>query len=235
MGRVQLTDANMGGDGSITADPGAAYSAGDTVPVSNTGGGWNFNQYNPYVYGNVQSNPGGYAPPAPSYNPPPASPSFGVGTSAPGAYGGGNTPAPQAAPVQTPDQWLAGDSTFQGQENDYNSQLKAFLDRLNQQKSDYNTDFQTAQNAFNKNMNQNMLALGEDWTSRGMANSGLFNQARDLATSNYADQQNGMNTANKRALANFDQQGNDRQSEINQAIENARQQSLARMAANQSF
>ena len=135
----------------------------------------------------------------------------------------------------TPDQWLAGDSTFQGQQNDYNSQLTQFLSRLQQQKDDYNTDFQTAQNAFNRNKDQNLLALGEDWTSRGMANSGLFNQARDLANTNYTAQQNGMDTANKRALSNFDQQGNDRKSEIAQAIENARQNSLSRMAANQMF
>lgn len=125
MGVAKITDANMGNympmdpntsvdaQGNVYAAMNSPYSAGDSPGITSNSTPWaGAPSGDPYA---------GAAQQAPAYSPPANQPpSFGIGTSSNNQIGGGQAPAPQSAPVMTPDQWLAGDSTFQGQQNQYN-------------------------------------------------------------------------------------------------------------------
>lgn len=185
-----------------------------------------------------------YSPPpqAPAYQPQPAiqqqapaTPSFGIGTPDSGGMGGAPSPAPQSAPVISPDQWLAGDSTYQDQMGEYNGALKDFLARLGTQKAEFTSDYNTATQGMNRNRDQGMLNQGEDFTSRGLANSGLFSHAQDETAANFQRQSDGMKQAHDRTFSDFTNQEADKRKQIGSEINNAKSASLGRMSMKQMF
>lgn len=144
-------------------------------------------------------------------------------------------PEPQAKPVMTEADWLAGDSQYQDQMTEYDNTLKDFLARLATQESDFDTDFGVAQKGFARNKEQGLLGLGEDFTSRGLANSGMFVNAQNESKARYQDQENGLNTSRTRAKADFGNQRTDKQKATDQAKGNAKKDSLGRMSMDQAF
>ena len=162
-------------------------------------------------------------------------PSFGIGAPTGGGYGGAPAPAPPPKPVISDSDWLAGDSQYQNALSGLDSTLQSFLARIAKQRDDFNTDYGTAVEGFNKNRDRQMLNLGEDFTSRGLANSGLFADARNRATSDFNTQKTGMETARDRSLADFGRQEQDRKDERSRQGESERLSSLARKAASMSF
>lgn len=162
-------------------------------------------------------------------------PSYGVGTPDSGGYGGTPQPEPQPKPVMSEGDWLAGDGEYQNQMTEYDNTLKDFLSRLATQKSDFQTDYNTANRGMAQNKERGMQNLGEDFTSRGLANSGLFNHSRDESLANYKQQQDGLDSAKTRAFSDFSQQGTDKQKATDQAKGNAKRSSLGRMSMAQQF
>lgn len=158
----------------------------------------------------------------------PATPTQGVGTP-PGQAG------PQSQPVMSQDDWLSGDGDYQNQMTQYSTALNDFLARLTRQKNDFTNDYNTAKQGLDRNETQGLQNLGEDFTSRGLANSGLFADSRQKAQQNFTDQRNGMNTARDRAMSDFSTQEQDKRSSTNQALDNAKRASLGRMSTNQMF
>lgn len=179
-----------------------------------------------------------YQQPAPTYYPPATqynAPNYGIGAPTGGGYGGAPIPQPQPKPVISEADWLAGDQDYQNQKNSLNGTLSDFLARLTRQRSEFQQDYDTAMQGLDRNEKQGMLNLGEDFTARGMANSGLFNQARDQAQQGFTNQRNGMNTARTRANSDFDLQQSDKEKSTQSALDNAKNASLARLAAQQMF
>ena len=178
-----------------------------------------------------------YSPPAANYGGQQqiASPSFGIGAPTSGSYGGGGSPAPQSAPVMSEGDWLAGDSEYQNQMNEFGSTLTDFLARLTRQKDEFTQDYDVASKGLERNASAGLLGLGEDFTSRGLANSGLFANSRKEAETGFQNQRDGMNTAKSRAMTDFDTQQRDKEASTEQARGNAKRSSLSRMAMNQSF
>lgn len=174
-----------------------------------------------------------YAP-TQSFNPP-QTPSYGIGSPTGGGIGGAPAPAPQTNPIMGPEDWLKGDSTYQNQLSEYGSSLKDFLDRLATQQSDFQADYDTSKDGLARNTENGMQALGEDFTNRGMANSGLFIKAGDDTRANYKRQGTALDTARDRALSDFGNQRKDKQASTKKANENARSASLARMASDNMF
>lgn len=151
------------------------------------------------------------------------------------SMGGAPAPEPQAAPVMTEADWLAGDSQYQDQMTEYDNTLKDFLTRLATQESDFDTDFGVAQRGFSRNKEQGLLGLGEDFTSRGLANSGMFAQAQTDSKARYQEQENGLNTSKTRAKSDFENQRTDKTKATDQAKGNAKKDSLGRMSMDQAF
>lgn len=188
-----------------------------------------------------------YTPPAQNtYSPPPgygggisnqlpATPSYGIGAPTGGGYGGAPAPAPQSKPVMSDSDWLAGDSDYQDQMTQYGTALTDFLARLTKQKNDFTQDYNVAKQGLDRNETMGLQNLGEDFTSRGLANSGLFANARKEAQTNFQNQRDGMNTARDRAMADFTSQETDKRNSTKMAQDNARKSSLSRMAMQQAF
>ncbi len=165
----------------------------------------------------------------------PATPNFGIGGPTGGGMGGDAPAAPQSKPVMSEGDWLAGDGEYQDQMTEYDNTLKDFLARLTTQESDFDTDFGVAQQGFQKNKERGLLGIGEDFTSRGLANSGMFAQAQNEGQEAFKAQENGLNTSKTRAKADFGTQRQDKQRATDQARGNAKKGSLGRMAMDQAF
>ena len=183
-------------------------------------------------------------PPAPAYRPqpqpqptysPPATPSFGIGAPDSGGMGGAPQPEPQAQPVMSEGDWLSGDGEYQNQMTEYDNSLKDFLARLTTQQNDFTADYNTAARGLGQNRERGLQQVGEDFTSRGLANSGLFNHSRDEAVQQFDQQKSGLDSAKSRALSDFGNQRTDKTKATNQAKGNARLASLGRMSMNQQF
>jgi hypothetical protein len=131
--------------------------------------------------------------------------------------------------------WLAGDGEYQNQMNEFGSTLTDFLARLTRQKDEFTQDYDVASKGLERNAAQGLLGVGEDFTSRGLANSGLFANAKKEAETGFQNQRDGMNVAKSRAFSDFDTQQRDKEASTEQARGNAKRSSLSRMAMNQSF
>lgn len=162
-------------------------------------------------------------------------PSYGIGTPTSGGYGGTPAPAPQSKPVISESDWLAGDGEYQNQLSQFDSSLQDFLGRLATQKTDFTNDYNTAMAGFGRNKEQGMQNLGEDFTSRGLANSGLFADSRNKTETMFKNQENAMTTARDRANSDFQNQENDKRKATEQAKGNAKLSSLGRMSMKQMF
>lgn len=162
-------------------------------------------------------------------------PTYGIGAPTGGGYGGAPIPQPQSKPVMSEPDWLAGDSSYQNQMTQLNGTLADFLARLTRQRSDFQSDYDTANKGLDRTRQMGMLNLGEDMTSRGLGNSGLFQQQREILGQNYQNQQNALNTGRDRGMADFDLQQSDKQKSTQQALDNAKQESLSRRAAQMMF
>lgn len=150
-------------------------------------------------------------------------------------YAAAPTPAPQPKPVMTSAQWKAGDTTLVSQNSELDNNYKDFLARLNTQRGDFTRDFDVAKKGFDRNEASGLLSMGEDFTSRGLANSGLFANANQEATANYQNQRDSMDNSRTRALADFTNQDQEKKKATELARKNNESASLARMAAQQSF
>lgn len=179
-----------------------------------------------------------YTPPPAPYYPPaaiPQTPSFGIGAPTGGGMGGSPAPAPQVKPVMSEGDWLKGDSTYQNQLSEYGTGLNDFLARLSTQKSDFMSDFNTSKEGWGKNRDAGLLSVGEDFTNRGMGNSGLFAKASDDAALTYKKQGDALDKGKDRAMGDFTNQEKDKRASTEKAKNNAKSASLGRMADDQMF
>jgi hypothetical protein len=131
--------------------------------------------------------------------------------------------------------WLAGDTEYQNEIKGYDDTLKDFLARITTQETDFKGDYDTALRGFGRNRAKAELGLGEDYTARGLANSGMFGQATREQYAQFEDQKKGMTTAKDRGLADFQNQRSDKERATGTQKGNARRASLARMAQKQEF
>ena len=237
MGKYDYIESGNSGVGGRTAGP--------TTPINNNKGIGSAPKYDYVPPGGTANAPvyqprqPAYQPPPvyqqPVYNPPPATPSFGIGAPTTGGYGGAPAPAPQAKPVISEGDWLAGDSEYQDQLTQYGTALTDFLARLTKQKTDFTQDYEVAKQGLDRNEANGLQNLGEDFTSRGLANSGLFADSRRKAQENFTNQRTGMTTARDRALSDFTSQETDKRNSTKMAQDNAKKSSLSRLAMNQQF
>lgn len=140
--------------------------------------------------------------------------------------------APPPAPsVPTEDEWLGGDTAYQSQMAALQKALADYRSQSNQQQTQYGVDYSSKLNELGLAEKQGIKDLENDFASRGLLRSGLFDNNRielgsmfdrregDLARAK-ADFEANLATA----LANFE-------TENNLTGTRARQEALARRAA----
>lgn len=140
--------------------------------------------------------------------------------------------APPPAPsVPTEDEWLGGDTAYQSQMAALQKALADYRSQSNQQQTQYGVDYSSKLNELGLAEKQGIKDLENDFASRGLLQSGLFDNNRielgsmfdrregDLARAK-ADFEANLATA----LANFE-------TENNLTGTRARQEALARRAA----
>lgn len=193
--------------------------------------------------------PSSYIAPIPNYAPPqpqaPANTNWGGGGIAsggggggmanPGASGAGAAPSTPAPKPMSEGDWLAGDTEYQNELTGYDNTLKDYLARILTQEEDFKTDFGTAMKGFGRNRDRSLLGLGEDFTSRGLANSGMFADSQQKANTQFEEQENGLELSKTRGLADFGTQRSDKKRSTETQKGNARRSSLARMAQKEQF
>lgn len=143
-----------------------------------------------------------------------------------GGKGKGKGPA-----VPSVDQFLAGDSTYQGQ---YSSLQKALDDQKNQYNSQtgiVNQDFATALQKLQDQRTQDLQAMQNDYAARGLLNSGLYTDALGQYDTKYQQQYGELGTDQQRSLADLLSSLNAYSSENTATLSAAKQDAIRRRAA----
>lgn len=214
-----LGRGSISGVGKVSAGKQKAIAA--TAPTNSPQQPWQAPAYVPPTY----------APPAPavSYAPPA---NYGGG----GASGGFAAPAPAPQkPRMSESDWLSGDAEFLDQENEYNRALSEFTNRINKKKKNFEDDFGQGREANAQNQTRTLTGLGEDFAARGMAYSGVFDQARTETEDNFKKQLANIETIKNRSVAQADDDLADYKQENTLSRGNAKRNALARFANSQSL
>lgn len=180
--------------------------------------------------------PAQYYAPAPVYQQP-----ANFGTSGGGISQGFAAPAqsfpspPPAPPRMSENDWLAGDSEYTSQQNEYNRALKLFTDRIDKKKKMFDDDYNQSAKVTDKNQGQAMTGVGEDFAARGMAYSGLFDSARTDTEDMFKRQRGNLELVKNRNRTQADDDLADYGQEIELSRGNARRNALARFANSQNL
>lgn len=166
-------------------------------------------------------------PPQPKITP---SPTGQVNVSAPPKEVAGPVAQVKAPKPISQGKYLAGDVAY----NDYLAQnKKALADLRAQQYADTNQhelDYESQVNSLNENKSKSLASLLEDYSSRGLAQSGLYSQAYGDLNQQYSDQLNGL-TDNDEFAMQMQQALLAMQDQQTQGTNAAKQAALARYAA----
>lgn len=195
-----------------------------------------------------------HSAPAPVYHapPPPAQPHFSAPApsySAPAPqqhYSSGNTvgsnaqgrispiaPPPPAAPPAPPpesiDQWLAGDTTYQHQEDAAHQAARDYLAQMTNQQNQYQGDYVKNLANLGDQQTQADSNLQDDYASRGLSQSGLMVKALSDLKTQYDKQQSDLASGRasfiqnlQSGLTNFNSTNNLQQQQYRQDAINRR-------------
>lgn len=147
-----------------------------------------------------------------------------------GGVGGGRVtpPAPPAPP--SVDEWLAGDTAYLSTTDALQKALADYQARMNQQKGQYQTEFDTNLGNLNTSREAAIADLTDDFAARGLMNSGLFANSRAELMSDYDARQAALEQGRSNFLADLEAAFADFQSEQELTKTKARQDALARRA-----
>lgn len=138
-------------------------------------------------------------------------------------------PAPPAAP--SVDDWLAGDSTFQSQNNALAKAWADYQNNAKMQTDQYNNQYGQNVDAMNKQKDLDAHSLEDDYASRGLLTSGLYAKANTDFLTSYADKQKTLDTGKADFLANLLAAQQGFQSDQGIQTDKARQDAINRRAA----
>lgn len=153
-------------------------------------------------------------------------------------------PATFAEPIEPPkpprkiynkDSWLAGDSDYKEQVTEYDRAINSFRNRINAKKAEFDEDYKQAEGTTQKNRDFTLNDLGEDFGSRGLAYSGLFDQAKERTNDQFRQQIANLVNLKQRQTTDADEEFADFGTETNLRKANALRQAIARMAQAQAL
>lgn len=142
---------------------------------------------------------------------------------------GGGAPAPPAPP--SVDEWLAGDTAYLSTTDALQKALADYQARMNQQKGQYQTEYDTNLSNLGTSREAALADLTDDFAARGLMNSGLFLNSHSELQSDYDARQAALEQGRASFLADLDAAFADFQSEQDLTTTKAKQDALARRAA----
>lgn len=152
-----------------------------------------------------------------------------------------STPKPATAKIIKPtappkpvapdlNKFLAGDSTYQRQVAAFNKSLADFNTDQTLAKSDYSTNYANTTRDIGLAKTDASTALKDDYASRGMLKSGLYNDALGQMNQQYQNQYGDLSRQQMAFLAQLGQEGNKYRSEQSVQKQNAQAEAARRRA-----
>lgn len=150
--------------------------------------------------------------------------------------GGGNggfnpTPAPKPRPIPSINAFLAGDSTYQGALSGQKRTLADYLSELARRRTEAGTQYNQTRSSMMHDRDQQLSDLKDEFASRGLIQSGLYADEQGKFQKQFTDQLNALGQQQNGLLADLLSQQNNYQRENDLALQQAKQEALARRAA----
>lgn len=180
-------------------------------------------------------------PPAQNYYSPPPAQTFSAPTQrAFAAPEPAPAPPPPPPPPKRPEKlnatdWLEGDSGYQDQMSEYDRAAQTFLERITKEKKQFNLDNDLAVTGNKRNRGVALDDNANDFASRGLIHSGLFDQESTQLNERFNEQDSLLARILQRQLGDADDRLADNRSEVSLGRGNAKRSALARMAAKQAI
>jgi hypothetical protein len=130
------------------------------------------------------------------------------------------------------------DSTFMDQKSMYAKALKNYIDDYERQKTGLGLDADTAKGGVERNRQVGLTGLSEDFSSRGLGNSGLFIDSLGKADTQYDKQRDNITTGLTNSIGDLDFRKSKfvaENGENGSNIQAARREAYARLAAAQNL
>lgn len=141
-------------------------------------------------------------------------------------------PAPKPKPVvPSINSYLGTDAAYQQALSSGKRSLTDYIADINRRRGEATTQYNQTQSSMEQDRAQQLDALRQEFASRGLINSGLFGQEQGKFQQQYNDQLNSLGQQQAGLLADLVSQQTNYQNEYNNAIEQAKQEALARRAA----
>lgn len=158
-----------------------------------------------------------------------------TGYSSGGGGGGGYTPAPAAAVTPPPpmsiNDWLNQDDTYQAQTAALKKALSDYISQQGVAKNQYNVDYAARTNDLGIQKTRGLEDQANDFASRGMYFSGLYGRDLSNLVGDFARRQTDMDTARANYLANQATDLSNFQDQQGLTATKAKQDAIARRAA----
>ncbi len=152
----------------------------------------------------------------------------GSGRSSGGGGGGGGYSAPKAPSLAA---YLGSDSVYQSAINNRNRSLTDFLSETGRRRGEATTQFNQTKGSMERDRDQQLDAIRQEFASRGIINSGLFGEEQGRFQQTFAEQLNALQQQQTALLADLLAQEKNARREGDLTAEQARQEAIARRSA----
>jgi hypothetical protein len=156
-----------------------------------------------------------------------------VGRSTGGGGGsiGGSGGSSRPLPVPSLNSYLAGDSVYQNSLRGGKQSMADFTSDIGRRRGEATTQYNQTVGSMNRDRDQQLGDLRNEFASRGLIQSGLYGQAQGDFQSKFTEQQNSLQQQQAALLADLLSQQTNYSRENGLAAEQARQEALQRRAA----
>src|SRR5512138_3579256 len=162
----------------------------------------------------------------------------GVSRRSSGGGGGGSsyTPAPRVAARPAPkapdiNSYLGTDSIYQQALSGGKRSLADYLSELNRRRGESTTQFNETKSSMERDSTQQLADLENEFASRGLIQSGLYGEEQGRFQQQFTDQLNALGQQQTGLLADLLSQEKNYRRENDLAMQQAKQEALARRAA----
>ena len=170
----------------------------------------------------------GISPAGPNFAPaPPRAPSGGGGGV--GSNATGQVSSQPALPSTAA--FLGGDSTYQSQVAQYRKALSDFMAQQNTQKTKYQNQYSLDLTSLGDSRKAAETGLTDDYSSRGLLNSGVYGKAYSDLENDYNTRQSQLDTSRTSFLQDLNDALNNLRSQQQTGLTQAKQDAIARRAS----
>jgi hypothetical protein len=147
------------------------------------------------------------------------------------AGGGGSERITRAPSIPSLNSYLGTDSAYQQAVSGGKRTLSDYLSEINRRRGEATTQFNQTKSGMETDRAQQLDDLRQEFASRGLINSGLFGQEQGKFQKQFTDQLNALGQQQSGLLSDLLSQQHNYQREYDLALQQAKQEALARRAA----